>query len=316
VDTIGIEFRYLISAVLKYVQRCIVSDLPDTGGCCMAELRLFRKLLSFPSGLPGFCALAPVIWCLAFGFTHLAVGAAVGRQSSTSGLLPFFAVLAAPVLGVVGYRSGWLVERLAGPRMPDQVVRSLKWFLPAALVAIAVLASYKASAPIHAAERAAFPRVIVNTAQLHKRMATLSGESIVPASRAYDYLQKMDVALDWGGESVRFAARADGLEVRFSPAGTSLVIPTPGIDYMLAVDAIALRSGSNARPMLALLITGRATGRRDLLAVLSESRELVYLELLERTWNMRLSSLAVAQSPAGDLLLVGSDPQQRLRYSP
>jgi hypothetical protein len=245
----------------------------------------------------------------------MTVGAAIGRQSSTSGLPTFLALLAAPVLGMVGFRLGWLAELFLGPHFRTPLARVPQWLWLSALAVIAIAASYKASAPIHAANREAIPRVVIDTARLYKRTASAPAEDVLPASRAYDSLAEINVPVDWRGSSVRFTRRNKFVEVTFLPEESSLLIPTPGIDYTNSIDAIPLELGVNARPVLALLITGRATGRRDLLALVSESRELVYLELLERFWNMRLSSLAVSKRPAGDLLLVGSDPQKLLLYS-
>src|SRR5262249_8779810 len=115
--------------------------------------------------------------------------------------------------------------------------------------------------------------------------------------------------------SAELADRGDALEVRFVPDGDVVLIPLPAIDYIHFVDAVRLEAGPDSRPALSLLITGRATGRRDLLAGVSASRELVYLELLERSWNFREIPLAAAPSPTGDRILIGSDEQTVLMFA-
>jgi hypothetical protein len=184
------------------------------------------------------------------------------------------------------------------------------------LLLVGVVASRQASQPIHAAEREARPRVILNAAQIHKRTSGLPAESIQHAVRIYDYLARINQPLQWEGRSVNLVNAGETLELRLSPAGSVVRIPLPGIDYINFVDAAPLRMGSSASPVLALLITGRATGRRDLIAIVSEAGELVYLELLDRTWNFRSVSLAISASPAGDLILVGSEPQDLLLFAP
>jgi hypothetical protein len=93
-----------------------------------------------------------------------------------------------------------------------------------------------------------------------------------------------------------------------------LRIPHRGIRYVASVDAMTFQDAAGSRTSLALLITGSATGRRDLLAIVSASRELVYLELLERTWSLGPVPLAILQSPARDVVLVGSEPQGMVAY--
>ncbi len=273
-----------------------------------------RRLLSLWGGLPDFCALVPVVWCLSYSATMLIVGSRVGRQSSTFGIGIGLALLAAPLLGAVGLMLGRLARYILDPFVPGKLARLMKWCAPMVLVVVAIMASRHASGPIYAAEREALPRVIVNSAQLHKRNAGLPTDGITRAVRALDYLAKVNQPVPWGVCSAHLRNLGEALEVSFTPAGHALRIPLPGITYITSVDAIPLKMGPMARPVLALLIRGRATGRRDLLAVISESGELVYLELLDRFWNDRSVPLAIGPSPAGDLILVGSEPQNLLVF--
>jgi hypothetical protein len=279
-----------------------------------------RRFFSLWGGLPDFFALAAMVWCLGYGLTMGIVGANIGRQSSTFALGVFLPIIAAPLLGAVGLLVGRLAASVVGARVPGRWVRVLKLSAPLVLVAIAIVAAWQASGPLYAAERAARPRVIQNSAQLHKRTGSLSADGMEPGSRVYDRLKKINKTTQWGTGSAHLVNRGDVLEVRFVPDGAALLIPLPGIDYITHVDAMPLRLGAGARPALALLITGRATGRRDLIAVISESRELVYLELLERFWNAGFWNatvpLAIKPAAAGDLILVGSEPHNLLVFAP
>lgn len=277
---------------------------------------MFRMLPSPWGGLPDFCALLPVVWCLSYGITMGVVGSAMGRQGSTFGIGIFFAFVEAPFLGLAGLLLGRLARYLLGSKIPQRVVRVAKWCAPVLLLLVAAVASRQASQPIYAAERQARPRVILNAAQIYKRTSGVPTESIQHAVRIYDYLAKINQPLQWEGRSVNLVNAGETLEVRLSPAGSPVRIPLSGIDYINFIDAAPLRMGSRASPVLALLITGRATGRRDLIAVVSQAGELVYLELLDRTWNFRSVPLAITASPAGDLVLVGSEPQNLLLLAP
>jgi hypothetical protein len=275
-----------------------------------------RKFFSLWGGLPDFFALAAVVWCLGYGLTMGVVGAHIGRQSSTFALGVFLPILAAPVLGAVGLLVGRLAAFVIGSRVPGRWVRVLKWSAPLVLVVIAGVAARQASGPLYAAERSARPRVIQNAAQIHKRAEALTAVGITRGTRVYDQLRQLNQSIPWGTGSAQLVDHGDVLAVRFAPSGRSLRIPLPGIDYITHVDAIPLQMGAGARPALALLITGRATGRRDLLAVISQAGELVYLELLDRFWNDRSVPLAIAPSAAGDEILVGSEPQHLLVFAP
>jgi hypothetical protein len=179
--------------------------------------------------------------------------------------------------------------------------------------AVGVLASLQASGPIHAAEREARPRVLVNIAQLHRRVAGTVG-SQQRATRVYDYAQKLNRPIPWRDASVLIADDGDTLEIRV-PGARPSHIPLRGIDYILYVDAMPLRMGAAGDPGLVLLITGRATGRRDLIAVVSPGGELLYLELLDRFWDIRQVPLAITATAAGDQVLVGTEPARMLIFS-
>src|SRR5262249_5993849 len=133
-----------------------------------------RKFLAIPGPVPMFCALVPVVWCLTYGFTVLDVGSAIGRQSSTSGIVVGFAVLAALPLALLGFAVGRLAEWVASAHIPGQLAKIVRWLSPLVLVLVAVTASRVASAPILAAERDALPRVIVNSAQIVRGTVGLS----------------------------------------------------------------------------------------------------------------------------------------------
>jgi hypothetical protein len=132
----------------------------------------------------------------------------------------------------------------------------------------------------------------------------------------YDYLQKIDQPFEWGRNSVRLVQFDGAMDVRIFPQGRSVQVPLPGIDYVRHIEAATMQLGEAQQPALVLLIAGRATGRRDLLCVITESGGLVYLELLDRFWNERMYALAIVPSAAGDMIAVGSDPRNLLVISP
>lgn len=274
-----------------------------------------RRGLTCWGGLPDFCAVLPFVWCVSFAVTHLLVGAHMGRQSSTSGIEPFLMLLAAPFLGAVGWVVGRVTTSLLGARIP-RASATLRWKAVLLLVVVGAVAAWQAGAPILAAEHEARPRVLVNTMQIQKRTISWPATDLQRATRVYDVVGKLNSPIQWEGGSVQLVDAGDALELRAASDMAPLRIPLPGIDYIIHVDAMPLRMAGTARPVLALLITGRATGSRDLIAVVAPSGELLYLELLERFWNFREVPLAAAPSAEGDLLLVGTDAQNLLAFAP
>jgi hypothetical protein len=268
------------------------------------------------SWLPNFCALLPVVWCLSYGVTLGVVGAIVGRQSSTAGLPAFFAVIGAPFLAGLGLVIGKQAAATLRARAPGASMRFTKRRAALALLPVAVVAALLAVVPIYVADHAARPRVIAEEVRFQKRIGSLPGDGIRRAVRVHDHLAGTSHAVEWADGSVNLASTGGKLQLAFTANGAALEIPLAGIDYINYVDAIPLRIGADARPVLALLVTGRATGRRDLLAIVSASGELLYLELLDRFWNFRTVPLAIASSLAGDLILVGSDPRDLMVFSP
>lgn len=262
-----------------------------------------------------FFALVPATWCLSYGVSIMVTGARVGRQSSTTGIAVGLAFIGAIVLAGVGLIVGRIAARLI-PELPEAARRYRTRIAATVLLLVAAIAWWQASAPIHAADREATPRVIVNQVNLRGQMSATPIVDATRASRAYDYLQKIDQVVEWGSNRVQLALFDGVLEVRILPLGQSVPVPLPGIDYVRHIEAATLRLGTARQPALALLIAGRATGRRDLLCVITESGGLVYLELLDRFWNERMDALAITPSPAGDVIVVGSNPQNLLLLSP
>jgi hypothetical protein len=274
-----------------------------------------RRGFRWWGGLADFCAAVPLAWCLGYSIALLLAGAHVGRQSSTFAIGAFLPLLAAPFLAALGLAVGRLATRLLGDRLPV-ASRSLRWCAVLALTLVCVLAAWRAGAPVLAAGREAMPRVLVNTVQIQKSPTSAPPDNLQRATRVYDRVRKLDSPIQWEDRTVRLTNAGDALELRSVETATPLRIPLPGIDYIICIDALPLRMGADARPVLALLITGRATGRRDLIALVGRNDELLYLELLERSWDFREVPLAIAPAAGGGVVLVGSGAQGLLAFAP
>lgn len=277
---------------------------------------MFRKIPATGGALPLFLAAVPVVWCVAYGSTMLVTGSSLGRQSSTAGLPAFFTFLASLPLALMGSVLGRCALLPWKKVSQVRLNRLAMWSAPFVLLLIALVACLQARGPILAAEREATPRVIVNTERMQRQTVSVPSAQLLRGMRIYDELGKTNQQIAWNGGSIRLANLGHALRLTFTQGGETLLIPLPGIDYINFVDALTLNTTTGDGPQLSLLITGRATGRRDLLAVISSSRQLVYLELLDRFWNFRTVSLASLPSPAGDVVLVGSEPDRLLAFAP
>jgi hypothetical protein len=149
----------------------------------------------------------------------------------------------------------------------------------------------------------------------NRYLTTVPAEGVTSARRVYDYLGKVDDGIDWKGDRVTFEPIDSGLQVAFRDAGLSLLIPTTAVDYIITIDAIPVSLGTENGEAIAVLATGRATGARDLLAIISDAHELVYLELLERRWDFRAIPLAFARTSASGMILVGTNPDRLLAFA-
>jgi hypothetical protein len=266
---------------------------------------MLRQLLYFPGGLPLFCTIASFVGYLAFGFTAFYVDAMVGRPSSTSGISVLTTPIVASMLGGLGFILGWTLRFIVSPLVPTWIARARHWTLPVLLMVVVVFAGYSGAGRVLNYEDAARPEVITNLAGFQKSHSGLGRYSITPAVRVVDNVANLSSQLDWTDRRVSFAQAPDSLQVSFGDSRDTVAVPTAGLDYVNFVDAMPVEFGVGRNPALVLLVTGRATGHRALVAIISEAQQLVYLERIECDWDLRSVALALAASPTGDAIIIG-----------
>jgi hypothetical protein len=78
----------------------------------------------------------------------------------------------------------------------------------------------------------------------------------------------------------------DRVVLRDAVTGKNVAFRTPALDYITRVDAVPM-SVTRGHPLLAITISGRATGRRAIIAVIDENYKVVIEEQVERFWELR-----------------------------
>ncbi|HZL95021.1 MAG TPA: hypothetical protein VFB99_15305 [Vicinamibacterales bacterium] len=104
-------------------------------------------------------------------------------------------------------------------------------------------------------------------------------------------------ALSWGSNRSELLFDGDSVVLRDAVSGKNVAFDIPALDYITRVDAVPI-SIAHGRPMLALTISGRATGRRAVIAVIDGDYKVIFEEQVERFWELRDTPIEVRIRPA------------------
>jgi hypothetical protein len=72
-----------------------------------------------------------------------------------------------------------------------------------------------------------------------------------------------------------------------------VVISTSALDYITKIDAVPLFTKTENEPLLAVVISGRATGRRAVVLVIAPDYDTVLEERLYRFWELDQTALEI-----------------------
>ena len=243
-------------------------------------------LSRFPGDLPWTLALAGGLSFAAMGFASLWAEAALGRPSSTSGLayvfIPILSVAAALAALVVGVVLRWLLSEGGFPARHGTRVS----LLSGVVIVVAIgLGAARGVSGVRSSEDQARPRVLMTSPQV-ERLSVASGTShvAIPGSVLYADVTGPPprMALPGGSNTLELS----GLSASLGPeSGKRASASLEPLNYVTRVDAVATTaSGGGAWTVVA--VTGRATGRRLMVFVLSPGGQVQHSELLERCWPL------------------------------
>jgi len=255
-----------------------------------------QMLRRLPRDLPLFGALLLGLCLTAYGYTAMYTEFAFGRPSSTASLgflfVPIWGVLAAIVGLVLGFivRAVW--RRAKGPTEAERNT----WALLVTLAFAVVGSAGAAALNVVQHEQEARPRIRIDSGLLVREFRPDSEKLVRASTTLYDSDHKT-VGVSWGGNKSELLFADDRVVLRDSVSGKSAQFATPALDYITRVDAVPV-SATSGPGLLAVVISGRATGRRAVVAVVDENYKVVFEEQVQRFWELKDSPLEIRGRPA------------------
>lgn len=268
-------------------------------------------LTRVPRDIPLFLTLAAGLGLAVYGFTELHMTA---RPSSTSGLaylfIPFWSFVAAGAAFVLG-----LVVRTAWTRISREQQNPKRhwWVLPTLLVFI--LAGASSLGGFHAieTEKAAQPAVIVDAGKLDRAFVPDADTRIREGKLFYKF-DRAPEQIVWGSNTSELVVGDYQVQVRDRGSSRRVVVSTGALDYITQIDAVPIALPQYAQPGLAVVIAGRATGRRAVVLVLAPDYEVLLEERLHRFWELQSAAVEVRtdQLTKGEAIVVGPGCEKSL----
>ncbi|MBM4361841.1 MAG: hypothetical protein FJ104_04110 [Deltaproteobacteria bacterium] len=259
-----------------------------------------------PKDLPWFCALTGALSVSAHGFTQLWLAQ---RLSSTGALAYIFIPVAAAVVGAIGALLGALV-RWIWVRVRGSSAQLESTALLPALLALCVGASAGLAA-LHTreVEAAAMPRVFVDAGRFERAPPPSDLSRARPSKLLLDG-SSAPKHYAWGGRLVEVKRSELGVQVRDTSSGGVINISAEGLDSVTSVHVAQFSAIKSSPPGLAMVVTGRASGKRAMVVLVSPSFELVIEERIERFWPRAENPLHVTrESDESELVVVGGECQ-------
>ena len=256
-------------------------------------MQMLRRL---PKDLPLFGALLLGLSLMAYGYTGMYAELAFGRPSSTAPLgflfVPVWGVLAA----VVGLVLGFIVRAVWRRAKGSAEAERNTWALLGTL-AFSVIASGVAGAlSVVQYEQEAKPRIRTDSGLLVREFRPDSEKPVRTSTTLYDSDRKA-AGLSWGSNKSELLFADYHVELRDTVSGKSAQFATPALDHITRVDAVPL-SATRGPALLAIVISGRATGRRAIISVIDENYKVVFEEQVQRFWELRDTPIEIRVRPA------------------
>jgi hypothetical protein len=247
-----------------------------------------------PRHLPIAAALAFGGGFLVFGFSAMHAESSIGRPSSTSALGYIFIPIYAVGFAGFGFISGLLGRRLWARRFPtSDSARPISWISYAVLLVVLVSCGFLGASLVAKSEQDAQPAVVIDRGIFIREMAQNNDETARGPTTLYDSLKDDSPRpFSWGSKTVNLNLSGGEIQIG-DPKSSRASISTSALEYVTKIEAVSFRMRSAPQELLALVISGRATGRRAVVLILNDRYEVLFEERLDRFWELRDSSLEI-----------------------
>jgi hypothetical protein len=282
-----------------------------------AKQRAKNGRLRLPDLLPLIIGLTAGISFLCSGFGSLIYTDRFGRPSSTDvvGLvtIPVISVVIGLVAAAIGFGVR-LLWNMAGFRfipVRRSVVAAICGIVIAAALALGVAGAMRYELAAGAA--VILDRSIVEQIKVRSNYWTIS-RSATQISLA----DPEPEPFGWGDARTVARINPEGLSLRDEHRNQECVIAIPGLDYVTSVEAAEL-AAPDSDPKLVLLIRGRPSGHRAILAILSSDYVPLYVERMVTFWQQDDSPLAIGYSDklGSEVVVIGSSRTKESKaYAP
>jgi hypothetical protein len=253
-------------------------------------------LRQLPKDLPLFGALLFGLSLVAFGYTAMRVELLIGRPSSTAGLgyifIPIWGALAAIVGLVLGFVARAIWRRASGPVGPEKRT----WALIVTLASAIIVSAGAGALDVVRYEQQAKPQIRFDSGLLIREFRPDPERTLRASTVLYDADHK-PTALSWGSNRSELLFDGERVVLHDAVSGKNVAFNIPALDYVTRVDAVPM-SVTHGHPLLAITISGRATGRRAVIAVIDGDYKVLFEEQVERFWELRDASIEIRIRPA------------------
>jgi hypothetical protein len=154
-------------------------------------------------------------------------------------------------------------------------------------------------------EQQAKPQIRSDSGLLVREFRPDSERTVRASTVLYDSDHKQTV-LSWGNNKSELLFDGDRVVLRDAVSGKNVALGTSALDYITRVDAVPM-SVTRAQPLLAVTISGRATGRRAVIAVIDDNYKVVLEEQVERFWELRDTPIEIRSrtEPTHEYIVIG-----------
>ncbi len=231
-------------------------------------------------------------------------------------ILPIYSLVASVIAFYLSLaiRFVWLIWRRHALVQPEN--RQLKWWiLPGLLVLIVAGASLFGALEAVRTENAARPAVLIDAGKLQRIFVSNNAAVPVRKGKLLFRYGKAPEPITWGLNTSEFIISDNQIQIRDQTNSQQVTFSTTALDYINEVHAVPVWFAEYSQPLLAVVVAGRATGRRAIIVVVSPDYDVLLEERIQRFWKINSNTIVDVQkdpSGKGEAIAIGSDCEKSL----